>query len=114
MKKVVTSLKAVSDEIRVRILLLLLDREACVCELMSVFRMTQSKLSHHLITLRDAGLLQDEKRGKWNYYRLNTKILDKVNRELVISLSRMLTGDETAARDKIILARVQERMQVSV
>ena len=76
MKEVLTSIKAVSEEIRVRLLLLLMDREACVCELMAVFHMAQSKLSHHLITLRDAGLLQDEKRGKWNYYRVDTKALN--------------------------------------
>ncbi len=112
MKKAVTSLKAVSDEIRLRILLLLLDREACVCELMSVFRMSQSRLSHHLIMLRDAGILEDEKRGKWNYYRLSTRNLDPVNRELVLLLSQMMVEDETAGRDRRVLARVKERMQV--
>ena len=64
METIVTSLKAVAEPLRVRIVLLLLDRQACVCELMAVFDMAQSKLSHHLIMLRDAGLLQDERRGK--------------------------------------------------
>jgi ArsR family transcriptional regulator len=112
MKNTLKSLKAVADEIRVRILLLLFDREACVCELMSVFGMAQSKLSHHLITLRDAGFLQDEKRGKWNYYRLDTKLLDPANRELILSLYQWLIDDETIARDKKTLARVKKRMQV--
>ena len=100
MNDVITSIKAVSEEIRIRILLLLMDREACVCELMSVFGMAQSKLSHHLITLRDAGLLQDEKRGKWNYYRATTKALNPLNREIIVSLSRWLIDDETIARDR--------------
>lgn len=112
MKTTLYSLKAIADEIRIRILLLLLDREACVCELMSVFGMAQSKLSHHLITLRDAGFLQDEKRGKWNYYRMNTKLLDPVNRELIISLSRWLTNDDIVARDQKLLTQVKKRMRI--
>jgi ArsR family transcriptional regulator len=106
MDQLLTSLKAASEEIRVRILLLLLDREACVCELMSVFDMAQSKLSHHLITLRDAGFLQDEKRGKWNYYRMTSKALTPVNRELVMSLARWLVDDETIRNDRKAFERV--------
>lgn len=112
MNNVLTPLKAVSEEIRIRILLLLQDREACVCELMAVFDMAQSKLSHHLITLRDAGLLQDSKRGKWNYYRMNTKALSPTNRELVLSLSRWLVDNEIIENDEQLLQKVKERMQI--
>ncbi len=107
MEDVLTPLKAVSEEIRIRILLLLEDREACVCELMAVFNMAQSKLSHHLIILRDAGFLQDAKRGKWNFYRLNTKALSKVNKELLHSLAHWLTDDSVIEQDRKTLERVQ-------
>jgi DNA-binding transcriptional ArsR family regulator len=106
MDQVLTSLKGASEEIRIRILLLLMDREACVCELMSVFGMAQSKLSHHLITLRDAGFLQDEKRGKWNYYRMQTKTLTPVNRELVTTLARWLVDDDIVQNDRKALDRL--------
>lgn len=112
MNKTLTSLKAVSENIRVRILLLLKDREACVCELMSVFNMAQSKLSHHLIALRDAGFLEDEKRGKWNYYRLNSKSLDGTNMELLASLSRWLADDGVIKKDERSLRKVQKRMNI--
>lgn len=112
MEQVLTSLKAVSEEIRVRLLLLLVDREACVCELMEVFDMAQSKLSFHLITLRDAGLLQDEKRGKWNYYRLNTRSLSPANRSLVESLQKLLGNDSVVANDRQKLNRVCCRTEV--
>ena len=112
MTEVLTSLKSISEEIRIRLLLLLMDHEACVCELMAVFDMAQSKLSHHLITLRDAGFLQDEKRGKWNYYLVNTKSLSPVNRELIISLSRWHIEDKTTERDRQSLEKVKERMQI--
>ena len=112
MNDLLTSLKAVSEEIRVRLLLLLKDREACVCELMSVFNMAQSKLSHHLIALRDAGLLQDEKRGKWNYYRMNTNSLNQMNRELLLSMSRWLTDSSVIQKDTNKLESVKKRMQI--
>src|ERR1700741_4881026 len=110
MDDVLTSVKSISEEIRVRLLLLLMDREACVCELMSVFEMAQSKLSHHLITLRDAGFLQDEKRGKWNYYKVNAKALTSVNRELLGLVSSQLRNDECIDRDRRMLEKVKERM----
>jgi ArsR family transcriptional regulator, arsenate/arsenite/antimonite-responsive transcriptional repressor len=108
MNEVLLPLKALSEEIRIRIVLLLLDREACVCELMEVFGMAQSKLSHHLLMLRDAGILQDEKRGKWNYYRINTKILTPVNTELLSSISRWLSDDTIVEKDRRMLAKVNK------
>lgn len=114
MDDVLTSTKALSEEIRVRILLLLAEvGEACVCELMEVFDMAQSKLSHHLITLRDAGFLQDEKRGKWNYYRINTRSLNPVNRQLLDSLSRWLEDDELVLKDRRAFKGVCCRVPVS-
>jgi ArsR family transcriptional regulator, arsenate/arsenite/antimonite-responsive transcriptional repressor len=108
MDEVIISLKALSEEIRIRIVLLLIDREACVCELMEVFGMAQSKLSHHLLMLRDAGILQDEKRVKWNYYRINTKILTTVNKELLLSLTRWLDDDDIVEKDRRALLKVNK------
>lgn len=112
MTEALTSLKSISDDTRIRLLLLLKDREACVCELMSVFNMAQSKLSHHLILLRDAGFLEDEKRGKWNYYKVNTKALSTVNRELLVLVSRLLADGDILERDTEALKVVKHRMQI--
>ncbi|HLX13285.1 MAG TPA: metalloregulator ArsR/SmtB family transcription factor [Bacteroidota bacterium] len=112
MESVVSSTKVLSEEIRLRIVLLLADQEACVCELMAVFDMAQSKLSHHLIALREAGFLKDSKRGKWNYYKVPVSSLNTVNRELFNSYSRLLADDETAANDKALLRKVQREMQI--
>jgi ArsR family transcriptional regulator len=109
MDPILKSIKAISEEIRLRIIMLLIDREACVCELMEVFDMAQSKLSHHLIILRNAGLLHGEKRGKWNYYRLNTSQISAKNSEIVNLLSKSLSGGKTILRDKRVLAEVRRR-----
>jgi ArsR family transcriptional regulator len=70
MKDVVNIFKALADPTRLRIVLLLRRRELCVCELMFVLRMEQSRVSHHMRVLRDAGIAEDVREGRWITYRL--------------------------------------------
>jgi ArsR family transcriptional regulator len=46
------------------------DAGICVCEFEAFFEMGQSKVSYHLRKLKDAGLVTEEKRGKWSFYSL--------------------------------------------
>jgi ArsR family transcriptional regulator len=62
---------ALSDKIRVEVVQLLLDGERCVCELMAELDLAQSRLSWHLKTLSDAGVITGRREGRWNYYSLN-------------------------------------------
>jgi ArsR family transcriptional regulator len=112
MNEVTTALKALSEEIRIRLLLVLMKDEACVCELMATFDMAQSKLSHHLIALRDAGFIKDEKRGKWNYYCIDSKSLDSMRKNLLGSLSSWLSDDSIIEKDRATLEKVKNRMQI--
>jgi len=70
MKDVVKIFKALADPTRLRIVLLLRRRELCVCELMFVLRMEQSRVSHHMRVLRDAGIVEDVRNGRWIIYRV--------------------------------------------
>ncbi|WP_035275411.1 ArsR/SmtB family transcription factor [Desulfogranum japonicum] len=66
--------KALGDETRLRVLLLLLRHtELCVCDLEAALDMPQSTVSRHLAVLRNANLVEGERRGVWMYYRLNRK-----------------------------------------
>ena len=65
--------KALGDETRQRILGLLMEREMCVCELVTALKMTQPTTSHHLKILEDADIVQSTKEGTWVFY----KIVDK-------------------------------------
>lgn len=112
MTDVTIAFKALSEQIRVRLLLVLMREKSCVCELMATFNMAQSKLSHHLITLREAGFLRDEKRGKWNYYVADMQSMDPTRRRLVASLAESLENDSTVAKDWRKLKKVKERMQI--
>ncbi len=71
--------KILSDETRLRILMLLTQgEELCVCQLTAVLKLSQPKISRHLAIMREAKLLQDRKAGLWVYYRLNNDIPDWV------------------------------------
>ncbi len=76
-------LKAMADELRLRILLLILrEDELCVCELTGSLQQSQPKISRHLALLRASGLLTDRRQGQWVYYRLNTALPDWVQTSL--------------------------------
>jgi len=63
--------KALADETRLQILGLLMDEEElCVCDIMRVLGITQSKASRHLRYLYNLGLVSDRRDGVWMYYRL--------------------------------------------
>jgi ArsR family transcriptional regulator len=63
--------KALADPTRVAIVNRLAGAgEVCVCNLVDEFELSQPTISHHLRLLRDAGLVEAERRGTWAYYRL--------------------------------------------
>jgi ArsR family transcriptional regulator len=65
-------LKALADPVRLRLFSLVLSHpggEACVCDLLPAFDLSQPTISHHLMVLHEAGLVRREKRGVWVYYQ---------------------------------------------
>ncbi len=70
--------QALSDETRLEIVRLLSHGERCVCELQGALEAAQSRLSFHLKTLKDAGLVSDRRQGRWVYYALNRDALDAI------------------------------------
>ena len=72
------SFHALSDETRLEIVRLLSHGERCVCELQDVLGAAQSRLSFHLKTLKDAGLVTDRREGRWVYYSLSREALDQI------------------------------------
>lgn len=80
-------LKIISEPNRLRILCILeKNKEHCVCEFSEHMKdMSQSLLSHHLADLRDAELVETEKRGLRVYYRLTKKGMDITNKVLPLT-----------------------------
>ncbi|MFI9239142.1 metalloregulator ArsR/SmtB family transcription factor [Streptomyces cinnamoneus] len=73
--------KALGDPVRLRLLSMIASRdggEVCVCELTPAFELSQPTISHHLKLLRQAGLIDCERRGTWVYYWLLPETTDKL------------------------------------
>ncbi|GAB2628952.1 metalloregulator ArsR/SmtB family transcription factor [Prescottella soli] len=65
--------KAIGDPVRLRMLSLIASHEggeSCVCDISPAFDLSQPTISHHLKVLREAGLLDCERRGTWVYYQV--------------------------------------------
>lgn len=74
MKEVVRVFDALSDPTRLRIVALLLERDLCVCELVFILKMSQSRVSHQLRVLRDAGLAEDKRDRQWMIYGIPPRV----------------------------------------
>lgn len=70
--------KALSDNTRREILSLLRDGSLTAGDIGSHFDMTGATISHHLSVLKDAGLISDERRGKYIYYEINLSVIDEI------------------------------------
>ncbi len=70
LKQLERTLKATSDRTRLRILKMLQAGPLCVCEVVAVLGLSQSTVSKHLSILVNAGLIEDDRRGRWTLYAL--------------------------------------------
>jgi ArsR family transcriptional regulator len=70
--------KALGDPVRLQLMSMIAsapDGEVCVCDLTPAFDLSGPTISHHLKTLREAGLVDAQRRGTWVYYRPRPEIL---------------------------------------
>ena len=92
MKEAARFFKVLADESRLQMLWLLFNRkELCVCDIMAVLEITQSKASRHLANLRNVGIVVDRREGQWSYYSLcpvKDKLIEKHLELLETSLSK--------------------------
>jgi ArsR family transcriptional regulator len=73
--------KALSDPLRLEIIILLKDGEKCVCKLCDSLDMQQSKISYHLKILLDVGLVKRRNDKTWSYYSLKEDVVSWVAEE---------------------------------
>jgi len=98
-KDVIKIFKALADPTRLRIMLMLRRRELCVCELMFILEMEQSRVSHHMRVLRDAGIAEDVREGRWIIYRIPEKARDIVRDLFAGALRERIEATAEAAGD---------------
>ena len=90
MERLVQFFKALSDETRLRIMMLLTQGELCVCDLMFVLDEPQSKVSRHLAYLKHSGLTNSKRAGVWMHYWLKEPS-DEVHRTQLNLLKKQLS-----------------------
>lgn len=100
--------KALSEESRLRILSILMEREMCVCEIEVSLKMTQSNASRHLTVLKNCGILDHDKQGQWAYYKVSERFKME-NKELweylQIQLKQLKTYQEDFNESEINRAK---------
>jgi ArsR family transcriptional regulator len=106
MRDLVKAMKSLSDETRLRILNLLLERECCVCEVMQALGISQSTASRGLGALYDAGFLKQRREGTWTFYSM-AKDTAQYYSELVEAMREALESNKLAEADRERLKKVQ-------
>ncbi len=100
--------KALSDENRVRVLMMLSQGELCVCQLIEMLGLAPSTVSKHMFILRQAGLVQARKDGRWVYYRLPDKDSATEVQQALNWLKGSLAKDRQIQADARILKKVSK------
>ena len=83
--------KALGDPVRLQLMSMIAsapDGEICVCDLTPAFDLSGPTISHHLKTLREAGLVEAERRGTWVYYRARPNLLRQLAGLLTVERPR--------------------------
>jgi ArsR family transcriptional regulator len=107
MRELTKLLKVLSDESRLRVLSLLQERECCVCEVMQVMDISQSKASRILSSLYDVGLLKLRREGRWALYSLDPDRSKEYVNDILAGIRRSLADNAVAAHDRERLKEAQ-------
>ncbi len=107
MRELIKILKVLSDESRLRVLNLLLERECCVCEVMQVMEISQSKASRILSALYDAGLTKLRREGRWALYSLDKDGMKGYMNDILNGITRALDSYPLASQDREKLKKAE-------
>lgn len=105
MQSILVITKALADPTRLRVLLALRGRELCACQITELFGLAQSTMSKHFALLRQAGLVNSRKAGRWVYYKL-AKEPSVAAREALSWVNRSLEKDPHVVEDNRSLKQI--------
>ena len=100
MQDLIKAMKALSDETRLRILNILLEKECCVCEIMQAMDISQSRASRNLGILQNAGFLRTRRDGLWIVYSVDWQTANRYAFSLANLLKDSPISNEILAQDK--------------
>jgi ArsR family transcriptional regulator len=107
MRDKIKALKALSDETRLRILNILLERECCVCEVMQALDISQTRASRNLAALHDAGFLRLRKDGLWSLYSIDKDGMQEYLTDLMQAVAKALGGNRAVEVDRKRLKKAE-------
>lgn len=99
MYDLIKTFKALSDETRLRIMKILLERECCVCEIMQALDISQTRASRNLGILQDVGFLKSRRDGLWIVYSIDWQAVNRHAISLAKLLKRSSLSDEILTQD---------------
>lgn len=98
--------KAVSEPNRVRILLMLLDKPLCVCEITSILKLSTATVSNHLSYLKQIGFVSDRKDGKWINYQIKEDIDNTIILTILDNLKEWFKNETDIINDNTAVKTV--------
>ena len=107
MQQLIQLFRALSEEARLRIVMLLTNGELCVCDLMTILEEPQSKISRHLAYLTHSGLTKGKRVGVWMHYSLKEP-LDEVYKAEIEFLKKQLSHLPQLCSDKDRLLQLKK------
>jgi ArsR family transcriptional regulator len=107
MRDTVKAFKALSDETRLRILNILMERECCVCEVMQALDISQTRASRNLAALYNAGFLRLRKDGLWSLYSIDKNSMQEYLSDLVQVVTKALEGNREVGLDRERLKKAE-------
>ena len=107
MQDVIKVFKTLSDETRLRILCLLMLRDCCVCEVMQVLRISQTRASRNLAMLFEADFLKLRKEGLWSLYYIAPDADKEYLSDLVAVVAKAIGSTGIIARDRERLEKAE-------
>jgi len=99
MREVLSIMKALGDENRLRVLYALQGRELCLCQIVEMLGLATSTVSRHMSILQQARLVDSRKEGRWTYFRLAEGDAPAAARDATALIGRALSGDARVRDD---------------
>ena len=106
MQDILAITKALADENRLRALMMLRGQELCACQVIEILGLAPSTVSKHMTILRQAGLVQARKEGRWMYFCLPQRGAAKPVKEALSFIKANLAGSVQTLRDDKKLQKV--------
>jgi len=106
MRDIVTITKALANEVRLRILMMLSDGELCACQIIEVLDLAPSTVSKHLSILHQARLVDARKNGRWVYYQRSRAETSPIGGDIFRWLRESLKNDDQIKTDAVTLKKI--------